>query len=167
MILAMGTLMAQNVMPQGRDGRPMRGGMRPGQELVADTTITNHMNLTPEQQKEIDSINASYQEQMKEMMSKRSEDGKRLSREEREARMKQIAEQKKDARLKLRTVLGDDLYIEYLETSLDRMPAMMMGGGPRGGHGAHGGHGGHGGQGGHMGGGRMGGWDNGFGGSDF
>lgn len=166
--LSMGSALAQNEMPEGRNGRPMRGGahggMR-GMEVVADTAITNHMGLTEDQLKRVEEINANYQAQMQEMMSqgRRSQEGMRLSREEREARMQQITAQKKEARQQLRSVLGDELYIQYLETQLDRLPSMMIGRGGFGGehHGPRGG--------GRMGGGRMGGgrMDGGFGNDGF
>ena len=125
--------LAQERNRQGIGGqRPMRGGMRQDMELVADTAITNHMNLTPEQLQQVNDINANYRKQMEEMRSLRNEEGRRLSREDREARMKQINDQKREARQQLRTALGDDLYIQYLEAVLDR-PAMLIHAGQRGG----------------------------------
>lgn len=135
--LSLSSVMAQNQMPQG--GRPMRGMMRGGATLIADTTITNHMNLTPEQTQQIMVINDNYRAQMQAAMSGNHHgDGQHMSREDREARMQQVQGQRKEARKQLRAVLGDDLYIEYLELSLDRVPMM---GGQRGGHGVAGPHG--------------------------
>lgn len=157
MMLSIGSAMAQGEMPQGgRQGHGgMHSGMRPGMEMIADTTITNHMNLSDEQLKKIDELNADYQAKMKAMISQRGEAGRRMSREDREGRMQLIKDQKTAARQQLRAVLGDELYIQYLECQLDRTPAMMMGGGNRGGRARMGE--------GRMGGGRMGG---GFGGED-
>lgn len=160
MTLGLGTAMAQNEMPN----RPARGGMRTGTEMVADTTIINHLSdtISVEQLKQIEAINENYRAKMQEMMTQRSTDGRRMGREDREARMAQIKQNKAAARKELREVLGDELYIEYLEAQLDRSPFMAMGMGARGGQGM----GQRGGQG--MGGGRpRGGQRGGFGGGGF
>ena len=137
MTLGLGNVLAQDQMPQGRN--TTRGGMRGSAEMIADTTITNHLGISDEQISQINKLNTEYQEKVKEMMTKPNEDGKRLSREDREARMKQIGTQKQEARQQLRKILGDDLYITYLEKRLDQHPMMgaaaggRMGGGQMGG----------------------------------
>lgn len=144
-------LTAASVMAQeaelGQRGSRMRGGMRGGAEpQLADTTITNHMGLTDEQNLSIAKLNNEYKLQLTTSMRSRGDNGKRMSREEREAAMDKIKELKAEGRKQLRVILGDELYISYLEQSLDRMPAfgMMRGGmreggfgqgGPRGGQG--------------------------------
>lgn len=170
MSLGLSNVFAQNDMPQG--GRHMRGGMRGGMEMVADTAITNHMELSIEQAKAIEEINTTYRAKIQSLIMPQNEDnkpanreeGRRMRREGRDVRMQQINAEKKEARQQLRAVLGDELYIQYLEESIDRRPMMM--GGPRGGHGVGGGQ--RGGQrGGHRGGGFGGGFDGGFDGNDF
>lgn len=161
------TAMAQNEMP----ARTGRGGMRTGMEMVADTAIINHLSdtISAEQLKQIEAINSNYRVKMQEMLSQRSTDGRRMTREDREARMEQIKQNKAAARKELREVLGDELYIEYLEAQLDRIQAMGMGMSPRSGQGGQGMGPRGGGQG--MGGGRprggqRGGYGGGFGGGD-
>ena len=95
---------------------------------VADTAITNQLNLTTAQQVEIAKLNENYREQMK----ADAENGKKLNKETREARRAQMEAKRAESRKQLRAILGTELYIEYLEKTLDRRP-MMMGGqrGPR------------------------------------
>ena len=95
---------------------------------VADTAITNQLNLTTAQQVEIAKLNENYREQMK----ADAENGKKLNKETREARRAQMEAKRAESRKQLRAILGTELYIEYLEKALDRRP-MMMGGqrGPR------------------------------------
>lgn len=120
--------------PQMRAGQaPVRGNMpqaqiRPGMELVADTAITNHMQITVEQAKQIEAINAKYVEQVKGLNKKRTEAGQRMNTEQRDAMLQQLANLKKEGRQQLRKVLGDNLYIEYLEKANEQAPAMPMGG---------------------------------------
>lgn len=148
--LGIGNAMAQEEMtefPQQnqmrRNGSHMRqlgnGSMRQGAEmLLADTTILNQISLTPAEREGIDRLNANFQEAVHALMNKR-ENGKRISREEAQARMEQIKELKAQGRQELRTLLGDDTYIYYLEQLLDRRPQF---GGNRGmmpvGNGMHG-----------------------------
>jgi len=95
---------------------------------LADTAITNHMGLTVEQLEQIAIINQHFDEAMKAKMGNRSETGKKLSKEEREARSNEIKTMRKQARKELREVLGTELYIQYLEEAADRMPMRGFGG---------------------------------------
>lgn len=119
--------------PQMRvNGQQVHGAMppvqmRPGMVMVADTAITNHMQLTVEQAKMVETINAKYAEQLKALTSKRTEAGQRMSTEQRDAMLQQMANLKNEGRQRLRKALGDNLYIEYLEKSLDQQPSMPMG----------------------------------------
>lgn len=104
----------------------MRGAGRMQMFQLADTTITNQMGLTSAQQVEIAKLNENYREQLK----ADNEKGKKLDKETREARRAQMEATRAEGRKQLRAILGTELYIEYLEKSLDRRP--MMVGGPRG-----------------------------------
>ncbi|MBR5717160.1 MAG: hypothetical protein IKX59_11280 [Bacteroidales bacterium] len=119
MAIGMGSVMAQDQS----HGRGMRGQGRQQMFQLADTAITNHMNLTADQQVQIAQLNESFQEQMK----AGGERGKRLDKETRQAQRTQIEAKRTEARKQLRAILGTELYIEYLEKALDRRP-MMMGG---------------------------------------
>lgn len=124
------TMATSNVLAQDQpQRRGMRGGDRMQMFQVADTAITNHLNLTTAQQVEIAKLNENYREQMK----ADAENGKKLNKETREARRAQMEAQRAESRKQLRAILGTELYIEYLEKALDRRPMMMMGGqrGPR------------------------------------
>lgn len=131
---AQGEVKQVQATPQMRAGNaPVRGNMppaqmRPGMEMVADTTITNHMQLSVEQAKQIEMINAKYTEQVKALVNKRATEGQRMNREQRDAMVQQLANLKKEGRQQLRKVLGDNLYIEYLEKANEQAPAMPMGG---------------------------------------
>lgn len=122
MAIATSDVMAQD-QPQGRG---MRGAGRMQMFQVADTAITNQLNLTTAQQVEIAKLNENYIEQMK----ADAEKGKKLDKETREARRAQMEATRAEGRKQLRAILGTELYIEYLEKALDRRPMMM--GGPRG-----------------------------------
>ena len=124
MAIATSDVMAQD-QPQGRG---MRGAGRMQMFQLADTTITNQMDLTSAQQVEIAKLNENYREQLK----ADNEKGKKVDKETREARRAQMEAKRAEGRKQLRAILGTELYIEYLEKALDRRP-MMMGGqrGPR------------------------------------
>ena len=122
MAIATSDVMAQD-QPQGRG---MRGSGRMQMFQLADTTITNQMDLTSTQQVEIAKLNENYREQLK----ADNEKGKKVDKETREARRAQMEAKRAEGRKQLRAILGTELYIEYLEKSLDRRP--MMVGGPRG-----------------------------------
>ncbi len=123
--IGFGSAMAQDQQEE-RGGRGKRGG----QEMVqlADTSITNHMNLTAPQLAKIAELNADFKAQV-EANSGKKEKGKKLSKEEREAQRVQMEASKSEGRKQLREILGTELYIEYLEKALDRRPMMS---GPRG-----------------------------------
>lgn len=118
MTLSLGSALAQNDAPQGV-GRQGRMGMRGNSALqLADTTITNHLGLNPDQMASIEALNEKYQEQMK------AQAGKRPSRDagkgEREAIMNNMKQLRQTHLNELREILGTDLYIQYLETALER-----------------------------------------------
>lgn len=158
--LSVGSLMAQD-NARAQFGR--QGGSRNGRsvEQIADTAITNHLGLQAEQLTQVEALNARYKEQLQAQQKGLTTDGRRsASREDREARVQQFREMRQQFRSELHVILGDSLYIQYLEQSLDRQPMMMA---PRGGmNGFNQGRGARMG-GGRMGGGRMdaGGFDNG------
>ena len=123
MTIATSSVLAQD-QPQRRG---MRDGFRQQMFQLADTSITNQLNLTTAQQVEIAKLNESYLEQMK----ADGEKGKKVDKETREARRAQMEAKRAEGRKQLRAILGTELYIEYLEKALDRR--QMMGGqrGPR------------------------------------
>ena len=116
MTLGLGTTIAQNDAPQGV-GRQGRMGMR-GNIQLADTSITNHLGLAEEQLAQIEVLNNSYQEQMKEQVGKRPSRGS--GKEEREGIMNNIKLLRQNHQKQLREILGTDLYIQYLETALEQ-----------------------------------------------
>ena len=115
-------------------------------QMVADTTITNHMELTAAQKQKINELNKAFVEKVRTEMSENRAKGKRMTEEERDAFQKKSAEARKAALKELRQVMGDDKYIEYLEKSLDDMFHKSFGrgmgghgqGGPRSGQGGRG-----------------------------
>lgn len=116
MTLGLGTVWAQDNAPQGRNGRM---GMRGNTNIqLADTAITNHLGLDDEQLTKIEALNASYQEQMKAQMSKRPARG--AGKEEREALMNGLKQLKQEHMHQLREIMGTELYIQYLETAIER-----------------------------------------------
>ena len=117
------TMMTCSVLAQDQpQRRGMRDGFRQQMFQVADTAITNQLNLTTAQQVEIAKLNESYLEQMK----ADGEKGKKVDKETRVARRAQMEAKRAEGRKQLRAILGTELYIEYLEKALDRRP--MMGG---------------------------------------
>ncbi len=108
--------------------RGMREGNRQQMFQLADTAITNHLNLTTAQQVEIAKLNESFREQMR----AEAEKGRNLDREARAAHRTEMEAKRAEGRKQLRAILGTELYIEYLEKAIDQRP-MMMGGqrGPR------------------------------------
>ena len=169
LLLTGATAMAQrdNNLRGERRGMPGMG------DMVVDTAIINQMNLEEKMHKEILMLQATKSEEMKAEMQKRREERKgnrqRFSDEERKEMMEKSKAATQAYRNELRKIMGDDLYITYLEKKLDARPmmgrarggqGMREGGMPqRGGRG--GGFGGNGG----FGGGGFGGGD--FGGGDF
>ena len=131
--LSMGTLCAQESAPQrGNRTYGMRGAA-PAPTMLADTTITNHMELSAEQLVAIGKLNDEYKEQVTAQKTGRTQDGKKVRREDRMARFEQLKTIKLQYRKQLREILGDELYIDYLEKSLDKVPAFgTMQGGMRG-----------------------------------
>ena len=124
------TMATSNIVAQDQpQRRGMRGADRQQMFQMADTAITNHLNLTTAQQVEIAKLNESYREQMK----ADGEKSRKLDKEARQARRAEMEARRAEGRKQLRAILGTELYIEYLEKALDRQPAMMMGGqrGPR------------------------------------
>lgn len=125
--LSAGSLVAQD-NAHSQFGRQGRGGR--SVEQIADTAITNHLDLQPEQLTQVEALNTRYKEQLQAQQKGFATDGRRMSREDREARVQQFRQTRQQFRAELRTILGDSLYIQYLEESLDRQPMSMA---PRGG----------------------------------
>lgn len=122
--LCVGSIMAQS--QEARQGRQLRGmrGMNNAPVQLADTAITNHLELTPEQILQVDQLNQKFATEMKAKMMEVAQAGKKASREEREASMTELVNIRKQANKELREVLGTENYIVYLETALER--AAMM-----------------------------------------
>lgn len=130
------SLCVGSVMGQDQDGRQnrqvrgMRGGMRNAPVQLADTSITNHLEITPEQIQKVEELNQNFAESMKVKMTSFSQMNKNTSREEREARMAEVRALRQEANKQLREVLGTEAYIQYLETALERASAMRSMRGP-------------------------------------
>lgn len=123
--LCVGSVMGQDQNGrQNRQARGMRGGMRNAPVQLADTSITNHLELTPEQMQKVEELNQNFAESMKAKMASFSQMNKNASREEREARMAEVRALRQQANKDLREALGTDNYIIYLETALERASAM-------------------------------------------
>ena len=81
------TMMTNSVLAQDQpQRRGMRDGFRQQMFQLADTAITNQLNLTTAQQVEIAKLNENYLEEMK----ADGEKGKKLDKEAREARRAQM-----------------------------------------------------------------------------
>ena len=133
--LGTGSVLAQDQGPRGGQ-RMGHGPMIMGQQQLTDTTITNRMQLTPVQRSEIDRMNSIYDAEVKKIMGEMPDpqtapqQDKKMNREEMRQKGEQVKALRKDGRQHVRAVLGDELYIQYLEEALDRH-GMMMGNGPR------------------------------------
>ena len=142
-------------------GRPNNGQRMPFQfDAVVDTAIINHIGLEADKLQQVYKLQETKQSEQREMFQgARRERGQRMSEEERQAMQEKRQAFTNEYRKQLRAIIGDQLYITYLEKMLDRQASMRfgrMGGGPRGGQGFNRGGGDNG----------FGGGNNGFGGND-
>lgn len=120
-MLCAATLMAQNKGDQRPRGMNVQQMNAVPVQMVADTTISNHIGLTAKQMQKIDELNKAFVEKMRAEMAKRRGNGKTLTEEERKAYQQEAADVRHASLKELRAIMGDDKYIEYLEKSLDDM----------------------------------------------
>lgn len=120
---------------QGRQGgqRGQRGN-RMQIDMVVDTAIINHMDLSEEVLQQVYQLQEKKHAEQKEAMSSMKR-GQRMNEEELKAFMDRQQEFNAQYRKELRALLGDEAYIAYLEKMLDRRPSfgMMRGRGQMGG----------------------------------
>lgn len=114
-------------MPQAQ----VQANIQMPMQMVADTTITNKMDLSPEQLQKVVDLNAAFASSYKSLIAESHPvQGSRMSREDREAFQQKLVSARQEARKQLRDILGDEAYINYLELCLDNQQRMPMG--PRG-----------------------------------
>ncbi len=118
-------------------------------QMLADTTVSNHIGLSVEQMEQINVLNKAYVEKVRTAMKSRPDRGSKMDDKTRETFQKLAADSRNEALKDLRKIMGDDKYIEYLEKSLDKAFLTMtsrhsgqgaphggiQGGGPRSGQG--------------------------------
>jgi len=162
-------LVCAGAVAQNRQGGRNRGNhqARMFQPLaVIDTAIINHIGLSEEMLKEVYTLQSDQEEEAKKAMEgMMPERGKRMSEDAMKGMQEKMTATKSEFRGQLRNLIGDEMYITYLEKSLDMRGMfggrnMQMGGGMQRGNGDWGGQGNQGGFGGGVPGG-------GFGGGDF
>lgn len=109
---------------QQNQNRQFRGPRR-ATDAVVDTAIMNKMEIAPEMMALILNLQQTKQEQMKAEMTQSRGRGTRMSDEERQALADRRQTFSKIYRAELRAIMGDELYITYLEKMLDnrQMPA--------------------------------------------
>lgn len=118
-------------------------------QMLADTTISNHIGLSEAQMEQINVLNKAYVEKVRTAMKSRPDRGSKMDDKTRETFQKLAADSRNESLKDLRKIMGDDKYIEYLEKSLDKAFLTMttrhsgqgglhggiQGGGPRNGQG--------------------------------
>lgn len=95
-------------------------------DSVVDTAIINKMQLEPELVAKIIDLQQAKQEEMKTQMSQPQGRG-RMSEEDRKAMMVRREAFTKKYRADLRSLMGDDIYVAYLEKMLDARQSFNMG----------------------------------------
>ena len=141
--------MCLSAFAQNDMGR-QNGRMRPNFDAVVDTAVINHIGLDEAVLKKVYELQTTKQAEQREMFQNgmRRERGQRMSEEERQAMQTKRQEFTNQYRQQLRALIGDQLYITYLEKMLDRQSMMRFqrggfgggngqrpGGGQRGGFG--------------------------------
>ncbi len=114
-----------NVMAQDSNNsrRASRRGFSSERDAVVDTAIINRMNLDEKMKGEILSLQAAKKEEQKVQMEEMRKNGNREQRRSKEARAKMIEQRqafKAAYRSELRKIMGDELYIIYLEKVIDQ-----------------------------------------------
>lgn len=139
-------LICSAAVAQNRGGnRNRQGGGRGFQPMaVIDTAVVNHIGLSEELLAQVYALKDAQAEEAKEQMSKMMpERGKRMNEEARAEMMEKMAAMKQGFRKQLRALIGDEMYIAYLEKALDtrnmNMMRPMQGGQGFGGQGGFGG----------------------------
>lgn len=108
-------------------GQGGQRGPRHNMDAVVDTAIINHMDLEAETLQKVLQLQSTKQAEQREMMgSLRSNRGQRMSEEDRNAMRTKMQDFTAQYRKDLRAILGDDLYISYLEKYCDRQAMMRM-----------------------------------------
>lgn len=119
-------LVGFSVMAQNNNNRSRRINNRYNMDLVVDTAIMNKMNLEANMLTEILELQKNKQTAMREMMQQsRPSQGKRMSDEDRAKMLEQRTSFTAGYRAELRKIMGDQLYIQYLEKQLDSRQNMM------------------------------------------
>lgn len=96
-------------------------------DAVVDTAVLNRMNLETKMMDEILALQKAKLAARQEMMKgARPEKGKKMDDAARQAMRTQQATFTADYRAELRAIMGDPLYISYLERQVDSRPAMRM-----------------------------------------
>lgn len=114
-----------NVMAQDSNNsrRVSRRGFSGERDAVIDTAIINRMNIDAKMMEEILSLQTVKKEEQKVQMEEIRKNGNKEQRRSKEARSKMIEQRqafKTAYRLELRKIMGDELYIIYLEKVIDQ-----------------------------------------------
>lgn len=121
--LSISVLTAQN-NERGNGGR----GGRHAIQLV-DTNVTSQLSLSSDKTKAIEDLNTKYAQEVSAMMPQ--DRSSRPSEDEMKANMEKMKEVRKTYLKQVRSLLGDNLYIQYLEEVSERHNGRPMRG-PRG-----------------------------------
>ncbi len=113
----------------------MQQRQRRSMDVVIDTAVINSLNLEAEVMEKVTALKEAKQVEQREAMKEmRATRGQQMGEEERKAMREKMQAFTAQYRKELRTILGDEAYITYLEKMLDRQN-MRMGGGMRPGQG--------------------------------
>lgn len=109
----------------------MQQRQRRSMDVVVDTAIINHMDLSAEVLQQVMALQEAKQAEQKKAMSemRQNRNGQRMSEEERKAMREKTQAFTAQYRKELRALLGDEAYIAYLEKMVDSRNMMRMGGG--------------------------------------
>lgn len=123
-----------------RGNRPNGQRMRMNFDAVVDTAVINHIGLDDAVLQQVYQLQTTKQEEQRAMFqNNRRERGQRMTDEERKAMQEKRQAFTDQYRKDLRALIGDQLYITYLEKMLDRQSMMRFqrgnfgGGNPMGG----------------------------------
>lgn len=108
----------------------MQQRQRRSMDVVVDTAIINHMDLSAEVLQQVMALQEAKQAEQKKAMSemRQNRNGQRMSDEERKAMREKTQAFTAQYRKELRALLGDEAYIAYLEKMVDSRNMMRMGG---------------------------------------
>lgn len=130
--LCMGAFAQQQRQPGQRGGNQMRAQRQ--MDAVVDTAVINHMDLEQALLDQVYALQNTKQAELRESMQQTRQRGQRWTEEQRKEMMEQRAAFNQQYRKELRTLLGDETYILYLEKLLDHQSHARfngMGGQPR------------------------------------